>query len=196
MLRAMTMSGISLTFGAGLFCASTAMAGQIDSPSYFALRTGMTASEIRARVGAPDEVSFPGDEVIARRVATLLPSPDGGAALGVQSHAVVRAVERWHYIPDRSELDPHITVITLRGDRVAAIERIKVFSRAPLAPAANAPSVPSAAAPGSAPDHAERVLDAAREYAVIRARLKNGAQPTTAPATKIYRAPGGAYLAE
>jgi|GEM_PF-1201604 len=195
-LRTIHRHGLTVAFGAGLLWGGAAAAGQIDSASYFALRTGMTESEVLVRVGEPDRVSYPSDEISARRSATLLPSADGGAAVGVRSHAQVHAVKRWHYIPESSESDPHITVITLRGDRVAAIERIKVFSRAQPAPATDRQAVRSARKPDRALEHAQRVLDAAREYAAIRARLKSGAPATIAPAAKIHRAPGATYLTE
>ena len=133
---------------------ATAGAGQIDAPTLYLLRSGMSSAEVLVRAGPPDLVDPPGV------AGTAVVARDGFS------------VERWHYIPDRSEHDPHLTVITMRPGRVFNIERTKVFSRAGV-------PEPPAATPDPGPGDSElsrqrlnRTLSAAEHYARTRARLK------------------------
>ncbi len=136
-------------------CVSAAAnAGQIDAATLFLLQPGMSQAEVLVRAGPPDLVHPPGV------AATAVVARDGFTQ------------ERWHYIPDRSEHDPHLTVITMRHGRVFNIERTKVFSRAGL-------PQPPATAPVHVPRDSEiirerlnRTLSAAERYAETRARLK------------------------
>lgn len=138
----------------GVLAPGAAAAGQIDATTLFLLRPGMPESEVLVRAGAPDLVSPPGS---------------GGVRI-ISSNAA--AVERWHYIPDRSEHDPHLTIITMTNGRVFNIERRKVFSRDGL-------PEPPEAAPDRKPsdseivrERLERTMEAAERYARTRARLK------------------------
>jgi len=140
-------------------------AGQIDSASYFHLRRGMNESEILLRAGEPDRIT-------GLNTAPLSANQAGYAAADLE-------IKRFHYIPGALESDPHLTVITFRGGLVSRIERSKVFSRV------KPPETDAVRRPLTTDEvrrkQADRVLDAARDYAEIRQRLKRqGGTGTTA----------------
>ena len=152
-------------------------AGQLDSATYFALDRGMSESEVLARAGPPDLVTHPGGEVIVDRVAEPFVDDDPRLSL-LGDYERYREVEikEFHYIPDHTEHDPHLTIVTLRGGRVWEIERTKLLTR-PKAPAGDSrPPASAAARPPSDADirieRVDRVLSAAEAYSETRARLK------------------------
>ena len=115
-----------------LLAAGYALAGQLDSATYFALDRGMSESEVLVRAGPPDLVTHPGGEVIVDRRAVRLASDDPRLTLLRDGERVRQVtVKQFHYIPDHREHDPHLTVITLRGGRVWEIERTKLLTRPP-----------------------------------------------------------------
>ncbi len=159
-----------------------ALAGQLDSATYFGLARGMSESELLVRAGQPDLITSPGGEIISQRTAVTVPDdPDPRLRL-IGYRQTSRFIERkdYHYIPDYTEHDPHLTIVSLRGGRIFRIERTKLLTRPkPPSPSATVPAVPAAPARPSDADirmqRAERVLSAAEAYAATRARLKDGA---------------------
>ncbi len=154
--------------------AGLTQAGQIDSSVLFRLRTGMAESEVLVRAGPPDLVTSPGDEAIEVRSGAEVRDAEGNIAFDTFERVNVAAVRRWHYIPDASEHDPHLTIITMKRGLVFNIERKKIFSR-DLLPS---PEQSSAERPPPPTDEdierrrLQRTLDAAEHYAETRNRLK------------------------
>jgi hypothetical protein len=171
--------------GFAMLAAGKTDASQIDSATFFLLRTGMSESDILIRAGSPDLVTMAGGERVEVISGSVGEEITGRAGFDVSRTVSFSNIMLWHYIPDRSEFDPHLTVITMKGGRVADIEREKVFSRDRL------PEPPSAASPTALSDREivrrrlERTLRAAEQYARIRDRLKkdglDAGQPADTP---------------
>jgi len=151
------------------------VAAQLDSATYFGLDRGMSESELLLRAGPPDLVTHPGGEVISRRstVGVVEPEDPRLRLIGAYQRRTFVEIKQYHYIPDHTEHDPHLTVVTLRGGRIFEIERPKLLTRP------KAPPAPTAAASSPVPSDAQvrieqvdRVLSAAEAYAATRARLK------------------------
>lgn len=81
-------------------------AGQIDSPTYYRLQTGMSEGEALVRAGVPDKEIF----------------------FDSEAQRTVESIKQLLYIPGPDESDPHLTIITTQKGRVLDIERIKIFS--------------------------------------------------------------------
>ena len=140
--------------------ATHASAGQMDLATFNLLTHGMSESEVLVRAGRPD-LDVPVGEVGAKRTVI----GDNGKVVEVFTRTSSVHVRELHYIPDRSEHDPHLTVITITGGRVTALHREKVFSRG---------ATQSSGSPHTSSDEsrkierAARTLDAAEDYAAIR----------------------------
>lgn len=129
--------------------AGTASAGQIDFETYIKLEPGMLESELLVRAGPPDLVTMPGG---------------------------FSEVRRLHYIPGPGEHDPFLTVITIRAGRIADVQRVKQFSRAPARSTAKGPRSQRRSDDEIKVKRAEDTLKAAKAYAETRARLKQAAE--------------------
>ena len=178
---------------AGALCAGTlwgaaAQAAQMDLETFNNLRRGMPESEVLLRAGEPDRVTAPGGGLIAHH--------------GHAVHLGPRLA--YHYLPDASEHDPWLTVVTMTNGRVSALERRKLLS--PLPGALPAPDDPGAA---PAPDdhsirrqRASRTLDAAQAYSEVRWRIHERNQQRSSPASPsrpVYRGTdesGAAYFGD
>ncbi|RKZ36835.1 MAG: hypothetical protein DRQ37_03260 [Gammaproteobacteria bacterium] len=116
----------------------------------------MSESEVLLRVGEPDRITG---------LNTARSNSSRTGYLGADLE-----IKQFHYIPDAQESDPHLTVITFRGGMVSLIERSKVFARAKLS------DTDAVRRPLTTHEvrrkQADRVLDAAKDYAEIRQRLK------------------------
>ena len=140
--------------------AANANAGQMDLATFNLLTRGMSESEVVVRAGRPD-LDVPVGEVGAKRTVI----GDDGKVVEVFTRSASAHVRELHYIPDQSEHDPHLTVITITGGRVTALHRQKVFSRG---------ATQSSGSPHTSSDEsrkiqrAERTLNAAEDYAAIR----------------------------
>lgn len=181
--------------------AGLTQAGQIDSSVLFMLRTGMAESEVLVRAGPPDLVTSPGDEAIEVRSGAEVQDAEGNIAFDTFERINVAAVRRWHYIPDASEHDPHLTIITMKRGLVFNIERKKIFSRhlPPPSDQSSSPRQPVMTDDDIMRQRLQRTLDAAERYAETRSRLKReGIELTRAKAelpavtaadteTKVYR---------
>ena len=175
-------------------------AGQLDSATYFALDRGMSESEVLVRAGPPDLVTHPGGEVISRRSTASVVDEDGRFAL-LDERERLRGItiKEFHYIPDHTEHDPHLTIVTLRGGRVWKIERTKLLTR-PRPPAGASTGGPPSRRPSDTEiriERAERVRSAAEEYAATRERLKERAAaerersaPAPAAPSPLHRGTG------
>ncbi len=158
----------------GAVSATAIQAGQIDASVLFMLRTGMDESEVLVRAGPPDLVTSPGGETFEVFTGSAVAGPDGEVAFDSFRSVNAAAVRRWHYIPDSSEHDPHLTVITMKAGWVFSIERKKIFSRYLPPP----PDQTSYDRPPVMTDddivrqRLQRTLDAAEHYAETRNRLK------------------------
>lgn len=157
-----------------LLAAGSARAGQLDAATFFLIETGMEESEVLIRAGAPDLVTSPGGEIFEVIDGSLVSGVGGDTGFDAVRNIHTAAVRRWHYIPDASEHDPHLTVITMKSGRVFNIERKKVFSRQGLPKPKAAPyagrEVPTDEE--IVRRRLERTLDAAEHYARTRSRLK------------------------
>lgn len=179
-----------------------AQAGQIESATFFGLRRGMSESEILVRAGPPDLITSPGTRSVVISSDRVSRAPDGGLAIDRVKRVVSPALERWHYIPDRSESDPHLTVITFRGGQVWDMERTKVFSRAglPAPPGASGDAGQRLSDEEIRLRRAERTLEAAESYAETRERLRKAATSAPEdPGGTVYRgtdAEGAAYFGD
>ncbi|HEY5701356.1 MAG TPA: DUF4124 domain-containing protein [Gammaproteobacteria bacterium] len=159
---------------AGFHAAGPVRAGQIDTATFFLLETGMEESEVLVRAGTPDLVTSIGGEILETFDGTLTPEFVDGRGFGGVRRIHSTNLRRWHYIPDTSEHDPHLTVITMKSGRVSNIERKKVFSRQGL-PNPKANSLSRRQVPSDddiVRRRLERTLDAAERYARTRSRLK------------------------
>jgi hypothetical protein len=170
-------------------CASMpwpAPARQLDAEVFFKLQRGMNESELLVRAGEPDLVTYPGVSTRETIVGGSVTGDGRSSAYRRWRRGSVSEIKQYHYIPDRSEHDPHLTVVTLHGGIVTRIDRTKVFSRE------NLPEPPPAEPIKPAPSdteiqrrRAERTLEAAQEYADTRSRLLEqapGPEPEEAPA--------------
>ena len=165
-----------------------AAAGQMPLEVFGNLRRGMPESEVLLRAGAPDLVTSPDGEVFAYGFGSVGPE-----------------VRELHYVPEASDHDPQLTIVTIRRGRVAALDRRKIV--APPAALLGAPPGPEAARPGAVPRHdvdvrrerAERTLEAAERYAEVRARIKARDEAAPAGRSPVYRgvdAEGTAYFGD
>ena len=150
-------------------------AGQLKSSIYYALDRGMSESELLVRAGEPDLVTYPGGVVISRRSAVGAVGGDDrrlGLIGGVERTRYIE-IKEYHYIPDYTEHDPHLTVVTLRAGRVFDIERTKLLTR-PSRPSGelDTESQPRMSDQDIRIEQIDRVLSAAEAYAETRARLK------------------------
>jgi hypothetical protein len=157
-----------------LLAAGYARAGQLDAATFFLIDTGMEESEVLIRAGPPDLLTSPGGETFAVTDGSFVSGSGGGAGFDTVRRAHPAAVRRWHYIPDASEHDPHLTVITMKSGRVFSVERTKLFSRRGL-PEPSA--IPGAGRRVLSDEEIvrrrlQRTLDAAERYARTRSRLK------------------------
>lgn len=202
-IRFLLQATLVAVLGAG--SASVSRAAQIDAATFFLIENGMEESEVLIRAGAPDLVTSPGGEVFEVLDGSLVTSSGGSQEFDSVRSIHTAAVRRWHYIPDTSEHDPHLTVITMKSGRVFNIERKKVFSRQGL-PEPRVQIFGGDAAPKEEDivrGRLERTLDAAEHYARIRSNLKReGIELTKAAAelpqvsvndtqTKVYRSKDG-----
>ncbi len=171
------------------------IAGQIPFTDYKWLRPGMDKGEVMVRAGQPDSISVTGEIVISDSTLRLDTDDSGRPVVGGRRVERTVTLETWRYIPATSEPDPFLTVIMFRGDEVWDIHREKVFSRstapAPVAAPTAAPVGPPAQpvareSPAKAPprSQADVVLQAAEEYARIRARLKKQLRESRESATE------------
>lgn len=182
-------------------------AGQIDTATFNTLRRGMSEGEVMARAGEPDRVSQPGEVSTVREFRDVTPRGDGGVNVDVRREVDFPVVQRWHYIPDSTEHDPHLTVIVFRRGEVWELERTKIFNRANLPEPPVVPDAPAARAVPSDYDilqrRYERHLKAAEQYERTRERLlEHGARNRAtagAPQPQIYRSvdkEGTAYFGD
>lgn len=162
-------------------CVGGVHGAQLDSASFFKIRRGMNESELLILAGQPDLVTYPG--VVARE--TTITGRDsetrdlpGGSATSESAlrfrRTEIPEIKQYHYIPDRSEHDPYLTVFTLRGGIITRIDRTKVFSRdnLPDPPAdSSEPREPARTDLDIQRERAERTAEAARAYAETRRRL-------------------------
>ncbi len=147
-------------------------ADQIPFSQFKWLRSGMDKGEVIVRAGQPDSISISGEITVSDSVVGFDTGSHGHDVVG--EHRVQRTLtlETWRYVPAVSEVDPFLTVIMFRGEKVWDIHREKVFSssKASVVPPVQAqppsPNVPP-------PSQADVVLRAAQEYARIRAKLKS-----------------------
>lgn len=204
----------AVVFGLSAFAvlaSGKAGAGQIDSATFFLLRTGMSESEILIRAGSPDLVTTPGGERVEVISGSIGEGMSGRNGFDVFRKLRISHTTLWHYIPDRSEYDPHLTIITMKGGRVSDIEREKIFSREGLPEPPPASSSPAPSDSEIVRRRLERTMRAAEHYARTRARLKQegldleqAADGSTEPGAgdsefKIYRgvdADGGVYFGD
>ncbi|MDX1513927.1 MAG: hypothetical protein R3174_09310 [Gammaproteobacteria bacterium] len=151
----------------GIWAPVSVEAGQIQSSVYYRLDSGMEDSEVLILAGPPDLVTSPGGEVIQLH---------GGVAEGFHGARGIRSsgVSRWHYVPDASEHDPYLTIITVKGGRVFRIDRKKVLSRDGLPRPARENRVTRRIPRDDeiVRRRLERTMEAAEHYARTRARLK------------------------
>mgnify|MGYP001813938155 CR=1 FL=1 len=177
-LAAVVLSGVSVA----------SSAGQIDITTFNTIRIGMNEGEVLVRAGPPDL------RVPLGAVETTFDSFYG-------TTETTAFVNELHYIPDSSEHDPHLTVITIRGGKVHAIDRTKVFSRT-LAPSSSnqyAPTQQTRSDHDIKVQRADRTLQAAQRYAETRARLKAAAEPTLTTDQDVYsevQADGSTYFGD
>ncbi len=159
---------------AGFHVAGPVRAAQIDTATFFLIETGMEESEVLVRAGTPDLVTSIGGEILETFDGTVTPGFVDSTGFGSVRRIRSANLRRWHYIPDASEHDPHLTVITMKSGRVSHIERKKVFSRQGLAKPKASPlsrrQVPSD--DDIVRRRLQRTLDAAERYARTRSRLK------------------------
>jgi hypothetical protein len=162
-------------------------AGQIDTSVLIMLRTGMDESEVLVRAGPPDLVTSPGGEAFEVFSGSAVEGPDGDVAFDSFRSINTAAVRRWHYIPDSSEHDPHLTVITMKSGWVFNIERKKIFSRY-LPPPPDQTSYdrpPVMTDDDIVRERLQRTLDAAERYAETRNRLKREEVELTRARTEL-----------
>ena len=166
-----------------------APAAQMDLSTFNLLRMGMTESEVLVRAGLPDlDTSIALESLETESVVTDV--ADNTRLVGLIRHGRLLAIKELHYIPGPDEHDPHLTVVTIRGGRLFALERVKVFSRN----SSSRQSTPSNQRFYSDDEikikQAERTVKAAKDYAETRARLKEAILPerqTVSSAVHIYR---------
>ena len=196
----MRSSGLTLILAAALATPlRPGLAAQLDSATFFALDRGMSESELLVRAGEPDLVTYPGGEVVTRRsaVGRVVEEDRRLGLIGGYERSRYVEIKEYHYIPDHTEHDPHLTVITLRAGRIFEMERTKLLTR-PKAPA-EAAGTEAQRRPSDTDiriERVDRVLEAAEAYAETRARLKGdaaaaaGAEGAAAGATRpeVYRA--------
>ena len=180
----------------GLPCKAT-QAGQVDITTFNTLRVGMAESEVITRAGYPDLDTSIG-ALVGPNTQHL--SYADGLTRTYAGHSY-QLEKEFHYIPSSSEHDPHLTIVKIRGGRVAAITRTKVFSRS------NLPAESTRTGNKILSDHeikvlrAERTVRAAQQYAQTRANLKADAEqsaPSEEP-TAIYsskQADGSTYFGD
>lgn len=174
--RRRTLRGLGRLALAGLLLAAgPARAAQLDAATFFLIETGMEESEVLIRAGAPDLVTSPGGETFEVIDGSLVTGVDGDRDFDAVRSVHTAAVRRWHYIPDSSEHDPHLTVITMKSGRVFDIDRKKVFSRQGLPEPAAIPSGNRRVLSDEeiVRRRLQRTLDAAERYARTRSRLKH-----------------------
>lgn len=155
----------ALLFACCLAAAWPCAGAQMDITTFNGLRRGMPESEVLLRAGPPDLVTEPGGAILAYG--------DYGGSVLVGSSRV-----ELHYMPDSSDHDPQLTIVTLSNGRVSDLERRKIIGEIKLPPPP--PPEEEELAPESAlrsdddirRDRAERTLDAAERYADVRARIK------------------------
>ena len=198
---------LAAAFAASSATSPLALAGQIDSGTYFRLQRGMSESELLSRAGPPDLVTSPGTVTTIRRSGAVAePVPDV-QVIDTAEKEVTQEVKQYHYIPGPYEPDPFLTVITIRGGQVWDIERTKLFTR-PKYPA-DQPDDAGAGRTRKPSDEeillqrAEDRFKAAKEYAETRTRLMREAgktestqgQPATSEKATIYRSsqPDGSF---
>ena len=154
----------------------------------------MNESELLIRAGQPDLITYPG--VVARETTiggTVVDDAGNTSALRYRRTDIPQ-VKQYHYIPDKSEHDPFLTVITVRGGLVTRIDRTKVFSRDHL------PDPPGRSGTASEPvrsdidiqrDRADRTYQAAQDYTATRERLLEEAADAPADhGRRVYRQVG------
>jgi hypothetical protein len=99
-----------------------------------------------------------------------------------------------HYIPGPEEHDPQLTVVTVSHGRVSALERRKIVAPAPGVPP-SPPAIGREVAPSDIEirrERAQRTLEAAEEYAHVRARIKErGVEAAPGAGGTVYRDTGG-----
>jgi len=184
------LCGVAVGFLAAVSAGLT-QAGQIDSSVLFRLRTGMAESEVLVRAGPPDLVTSPGDEAVEFRSGAEVQDAEGNIAFDTFERINVAAVRRWHYIPDASEHDPHLTIITMKRGLVFNIERKKIFSR-DLPPPPDQTSYdrpPVMTDDDIVRQRLQRTIDAAEHYAETRNRLKREEIELTRAKAELPAAP-------
>ena len=158
-----------------LVAGSASWAAQLSSSVFFKLQRGMNEGELLVRAGQPDLVTYPGVTARETTIGQVVTDADGNEAFARFRRTRIPEVKQYHYIPDRSEHDPYLTIVTLRGGLISRIDRTKVFSRENLPEAARsadtAPSEPVRTDTEIRRDRAERTFQAAQDYAETRQRL-------------------------
>jgi hypothetical protein len=153
---------------AGCLAAGAAQAGQIDTAVFNGLRRGMAESEVLLRAGEPDLITEAGGGVLIY--------DDYGAAVANSGSRI-----KLHYMPGPEEHDPWITIITVINGTVTALERRKVFGALHVPPTRDDDSSAVMSAPAQRPlsdddirrERADRTLEAAQRYSVVRTRIKD-----------------------
>ena len=167
-------------------------AAQLSSSVFFKLQRGMNEGELLVRAGQPDLVTYPGVTARETSIGDTVTDEDGNEAFVRFRRTRIPEIKQYHYIPDRSEHDPFLTVVTLQGGLISRIERTKVFSRENLpepARRASAPTVPVRSDAEVKRDRAERTFKAAQDYAATRQRLldRNGEYVAPERDPTLYR---------